>query len=348
MSDEKQPCPGSCNRKWRMAELQADVCVRAAVEAVRPLSHRDVELVEHSERMTPGDPVWCAWCSAAISDAIWRIIELAFELWAVGHDGEPSSTVVVVNRRVHYGYATTPDAVVARASRGAAPPERVVIGYTETLSCRHTIRRYSATVPKDGVRSCWRCAIETPGGLGQLMPSAAGPSAPAGKGAVKGSPSLSPSLMAVDELVAWVVSVEDYLREELDDPRPVTRVTGRDGGRRPLTTEELMIVSSRKPIADSASNEKMTTAVHYLHAHHEELMRTPRAEEIGREILRLERRAGRQAGSESMPSRLPVPCPSCDRRALWARPGAAYAKCRNCGAVSSMDHAHLVAAIHGA
>lgn len=359
-----RPCPGSCNKKWRAAEKVAAQRAWSAVHHLRPLSRRDVEIIEHPEPVSMGDPIWCTWCSAAIADAIWRLIELAAGLWAVGHDSSPGPRVVrVVSRETHYGYAVAADTMLGRVSRGGPALPKTVIGFTEKYSCRHSARIIGDRLPPAQVRKCWQCSMGELPDSGRLVPPP--PSARAASGGVAGSPALSPSLLAVDELVAWAIAAEDYLRTQRLDPRSDRRVVAVTRSvpvpnvghfpswveiteERALTAAEVVRSSSSRGSTSLAkSSDNLSAAVRYLASHHDELLATPRAAELGLEVLGLERRAERQSGMENPPTRLGTACPTCDHRALWARATDRWARCRNCGAYTSMEFVHTVAAIHG-
>jgi hypothetical protein len=63
------------------------------------------------------------------------------------------------------------------------------------------------------------------------------------------------------------------------------------------------------------------------------LLAAPFALDAGRQALELARRAERAAGLDRLVHHLPVPCPSCDTRALTREDGAEQVDCQACGRV---------------
>lgn len=70
----ESPCPGSCNRAWRIAQAEPD---REGAELIEPVV---------------GEPVWCEVCVAEIRRAVRRMPDLAAQLWGRGHHTQDRST----------------------------------------------------------------------------------------------------------------------------------------------------------------------------------------------------------------------------------------------------------------
>jgi ribosomal protein L37AE/L43A len=133
---------------------------------------------------------------------------------------------------------------------------------------------------------------------------------------VTGSPSGSPAWDAADEIIEWAVSVEDQLRAHLHHARVV-----------------------RATVAASAAVRVnyLDRSVSYLMQWISALLAAPFALDAGRQALELARRAERAAGLDRLVHHLPVPCPSCDTRALTREDGAEQVECRACGDVWPED-----------
>jgi hypothetical protein len=74
-------------------------------------------------------------------------------------------------------------------------------------------------------------------------------------------------------------------------------------------------------------------SVSYLMQWISALLAAPFALDAGRQALELARRAERAAGLDRLVHHLPVPCPSCDTRALTREDGAEQVDCQACGRV---------------
>jgi hypothetical protein len=129
---------------------------------------------------------------------------------------------------------------------------------------------------------------------------------------VTGSPSGSPAWEAADEIIEWAVGVEDQLRAHLQHARVV-----------------------RATVAASAAVRVnyLDRSVSYLMQWISALLAAPFALDAGRQALELARRAERAAGLDRLVHHLPVPCPSCDTRALTREDGAEQVDCQACGRV---------------
>jgi ribosomal protein S27E len=134
---------------------------------------------------------------------------------------------------------------------------------------------------------------------------------------VSGSPSGSPAWDAADEIIEWAHATEDQLRAHLNHSR-VGRAVRFHG---------------------SAAVRVLTLggSVRYLREWVSALLAAPFALEVGRDALALARRAERAAGFDRLVHHLPVPCPSCDTRALTREDGAEQVECRACGRVWPED-----------
>jgi ribosomal protein S27E len=288
------------------------------VQRLRPLTDADREVIDHDVPMVLADPAWCQWCSADIKEAIWGIPDLVAGLWAAGHEPGDGALRVVVGPRC----VEVLDRPRVRPDLAQGPPRYAV---TERLSCGHTTTRVVDVVAPAGftARVCWRCRLADPGASGRLMP--AGEAARHTR-SVPGSPALSPSWLAVEELISWVGETEDYLRARLGHPPSPRDWWVGD---------------------ETARTRTMTASVRYLAEWHNHLLETRHAVEIGQRVLHLRHRAVKAAGLDRA-ERLRVPCPVCDRRALWREYSAIYARCRSCGTVKLLEDVDYLAAVTGA
>lgn len=146
-----------------------------------------------------------------------------------------------------------------------------------------------------------------PGLAAALEQEAAGKAGSFGGGdritGTKGTPSPSPSVDAVDELVRLLEFWEDAHREHAGH------------GFRPAR----------------AYSNRVLHAVHYLHEHLAAVLASPHAEEFGRDINRAWTHARRLTGQDQARTRKPIPCPGCDLLTLSHDAGAKYIDCRSCG-----------------
>lgn len=304
---QPKPCPGQCNGDWREAEAKAGrLQARLDAKGRTRYLQREVEILVHGIEPVAGEPVWCRECSSQIYLELCRLPELAVALWQVGHTGEQCRPMRVVQMRcLTHGPAVPSDPSSAR----------VVVGYTELLSCGHLLTRVRGSEPPPGFtpRMCLQCALEDPGDSGRLVAVAA----PAARRSASrpGSPALSSSWLAVEELVDWVCRTEDYLRARRGDgASSVDWWTG----------------------DYSTRHRAMTLALGYLARHIEDLLATPHAAAIGHELLGLASRA-RAASGTAGGQRLARPCPVCDQRSLWWDFLSATAHCRSCKADTVID-----------
>jgi hypothetical protein len=150
--------------------------------------------------------------------------------------------------------------------------------------------------------------------LGRL--AASGETGRATHAKVTGSPSGSPAWDAADELIEWAAGVEAALRAHLGHST-VARVRVAASG------------AVRVAFLDGS--------VTYLREWLSALLAAPFALDAGRQALELARRAERAAGLDRLVHHLPVPCPSCDTRALTREDGAEQVDCQACGRVWRED-----------
>ena len=127
------------------------------------------------------------------------------------------------------------------------------------------------------------------------------------------APSPSPGWDTADEVIRWVLRLEDWLRHRLRDPD------------------------------DAHPYRTLTEAVVYLHRHGDTLLATAQAGQIGRDILDTHRRLERLVGHDRLTHRLQEPCPRCGRKGLRRKDGAELVKCVGCRAVWDWDHFQLLA-----
>jgi ribosomal protein S27E len=86
-----------------------------------------------------------------------------------------------------------------------------------------------------------------------------------------------------------------------------------------------------------AYGRRVPAAVAYLRGQLGELLAGPFAHEFGRDINRAHARAQRRTAQDSVRTRKPIPCPSCDLLALAHDAGAKYIACEGCGRLLSFD-----------
>jgi ribosomal protein L37AE/L43A len=150
--------------------------------------------------------------------------------------------------------------------------------------------------------------------LGRL--AASGETGRATHAKVTGSPSGSPAWDAADELIEWAAGVEAALRAHLGHSE---------------------VVRARVAASSAVRVSYLNRSVAYLREWISALLAAPFAESVGREVVQLQRRAERAAGLDRLVHHLPVPCPSCDTRALTREDGAEQVECRACGDVWPED-----------
>lgn len=123
------------------------------------------------------------------------------------------------------------------------------------------------------------------------------------------APSPSPGWDTADELIRWLVSLEDWLRALVrDDPNP-------------------------------AVFRSMTQAVRYLVAHQTPMLADrAEAEQVGLNILATHHRLEHLVGQDRLVHRLTEPCPLCARKGLRRHDGKELVKCMSCRAVWNWDH----------
>ncbi|GAB3889047.1 hypothetical protein [Terrabacter terrigena] len=123
----------------------------------------------------------------------------------------------------------------------------------------------------------------------------------------KGSPSLSPSWDACDEIVTWAAAVEDKVRARLG-------IEARDGDWWNGTSEHRATV--------------LSTSVWWILAR-PVTWSLPEAERWGLEVQRLAKRAEKLSGRDELVHHLGA-CPHCDRRALIRIDGEDVVHCERC------------------
>jgi hypothetical protein len=139
---------------------------------------------------------------------------------------------------------------------------------------------------------------------------------------IAGSPSGSPAWDAADELIEWAHTTEEQLRAHLGHSAMV-RVR----------------VFASGPVRVNY----LDRSVRYLREWVSALLAAPFAETVGREVLDLARRAERANGFDRLVHHLPVPCPTCDTRALTREDGSDQVECRACCRVwPEQDYRRLV------
>lgn len=123
------------------------------------------------------------------------------------------------------------------------------------------------------------------------------------------APSPSPGWDTADELIRWLVSLEDWLRALVrEDPNP-------------------------------AVFRSMTQAVRYLVAHQTPMLADrDEAEQVGLNILATHHRLEHLVGQDRLVHRLTEPCPLCARKGLRRHDGKELVKCMSCRAVWNWDH----------
>jgi ribosomal protein L37AE/L43A len=126
------------------------------------------------------------------------------------------------------------------------------------------------------------------------------------------APSPSPGWDTADELIRWLIGLEDWLRAIVGDPPNDTR---------------------QRHLAD---------AVRYLTEHGPALLASTDAERVGQDIFRAHRRLTVLVGQDRLTHRLQEPCPRCARKGLRRQDGDELVKCRSCHAVWDWDHFELL------
>jgi hypothetical protein len=134
---------------------------------------------------------------------------------------------------------------------------------------------------------------------------------------VTGSPSGSPAWDAADEIIEWARDTEDRLRAHLNHSAAARAVRLHGSG--------------------AVRVLNLGGSVRYLREWLSALLAAPFAAEAGRDAIDLARRAERAAGFDRLVHHLPVPCPSCDTRAMTREDGADQVECRACGRVWTED-----------
>jgi hypothetical protein len=243
---EATPCPGPCNRAWRVAELAAlEERTKAAAAGRLPATH----LIPHGVTPRPGRPVWCV-------------------------------DVDIFNDK---GEAT---------------------GKLDHHGCTRTIIDRLGDLPDFAT---WL----SPGKLNTPRNSDIDKTRSKGGGAksIAHAPSPSPGWDTADELIRWLISLEDWLRALVrDDPNP-------------------------------AVFRSMTQAVRYLVAHQTPMLADrAEAEQVGLNILATHHRLEHLVGQDRLVHRLTEPCPRCARKGLRRHDGKELVKCTSCRAVWNWDH----------
>lgn len=134
-----------------------------------------------------------------------------------------------------------------------------------------------------------------------------------GARALSHAPSPSPGWDTADELIRWLVSLEDWLRATLAEPE------------------------------NDNTHRTLSGAVAYLTAHGTALLASADAERVGHDVLAQHRRLERLVGLDRLVHRIAEPCPLCNRKGLRRRDGDELVKCRACKAVWAWDQLEFLA-----
>jgi hypothetical protein len=86
-----------------------------------------------------------------------------------------------------------------------------------------------------------------------------------------------------------------------------------------------------------AYGRRVPAAIAYLTGQLPALLAGPFALEFGRDVTRAHARAQRRTAQDTVRTRKPIPCPSCDLLALAHDAGAKYIGCGGCGRLLSFD-----------
>lgn len=82
---------------------------------------------------------------------------------------------------------------------------------------------------------------------------------------------------------------------------------------------------------------RAAAAIRYLRGNLEALLAGPHAEEFGRDVQRAHARTRRLTATDTVRTRKPTPCPTCDLRALVHAAGDRYIGCDSCGRLLSFS-----------
>jgi hypothetical protein len=134
-----------------------------------------------------------------------------------------------------------------------------------------------------------------------------------GAKAISHAPSPSPGWDTADELIRWVVSLEDWLRGVLAED------------------------------ANAATHRTLSGSVAYLTAHGTALLASSDAERVGHDVLTQHRRLEHLVGQDRLTHRITEPCPLCNRKGLRRNDGDELVKCRSCKAVWAWDQLEFLA-----
>lgn len=169
-----------------------------------------------------------------------------------------------------------------------------------------------------------------------------------GAKALSHAPSPSPGWDTADELIRWLVDLEDWLRALVGDDivpgrvRAVLRVREHHlppGASGPVGPANGYPVVMTDP---TANHRTLSAALGYLAGHEVALLASPDAERIGHDILTQHRRLQHLAGLDRLVHRIPEPCPLCNRKGLRRADGDELVKCRSCRATWDWDHFQML------
>lgn len=134
-----------------------------------------------------------------------------------------------------------------------------------------------------------------------------------GAKALAHAPSPSPGWDTADELIRWLLTVEDWLRQVVGDA------------------------------PNDAPQRHLSDTATYLKSHHVAMLAAADdAERVGKDILSMHRRLEGLVGQDRLTHRLTEPCPRCGRKGLRRNDGDELVKCRSCHAVWDWDHFELL------
>lgn len=166
--------------------------------------------------------------------------------------------------------------------------------------------------------------------------------------ALSHAPSPSPGWDTADELIRWLVDLEDWLRGLVGDNLEPARVPAvlrvRTHHREPGTVGPTgPAIGYRGTVPDPKSTHRtLSAAIAYLAGHETALLASPDAERIGHDVLTQHRRLQHMAGQDRLVHRIQEPCPLCNRKGMRRRDGEELVKCRSCRATWDWDHFQML------
>lgn len=165
----------------------------------------------------------------------------------------------------------------------------------------------------------------TPGALNTPRGADVDPSGHHGGGAraLSHAPSPSSAWDTADELVRWLVDLEDWLRAELGHEAADVSVVQ---------------LGRLRGVTFTTERRTLSAAVTYLHGHGEALLSSSDAATAGRDILATYRRLEHLTGRDRLVHRLTEPCPRCGRKGLRRADGGELVSCGSCRATWDWEH----------